>query len=578
MKQQRITAARRKELRRKLIGLAGPHLKLVYKQTALSWVQFATRVASFAIIAWALACVFANREIPIVFVCVSLLLLAFIGYSVARLARKDAGVVSQQARDQLKAQFFSAFQSRRGQFEAEVPIAEVLTVAAQGIDSLDTFYSVYIPILYRSFAQCASVLVIIGLLFPIGGVAFLLCLPLIPVSIVLVQKRSQQIMQHYWATYLDVGNTFLDHVTGLNTLYAYGVDEQYAASFADKAEQFRQSTMTLLRFQLQSVGYMDGVMYVGIAVAGFLGIQAMAAQQLNVFAFIWFVLLSTEFFMPLRELGYSMHLLMMHTKMADRIFSFLDAVQQEPERAGTVASAAVQQVVLDRVGYAYGNHSVLSEVSATIRAGSLWAVAGVSGSGKTTLTRIIAQQVSDYSGQVVSDQPLDGQVVVVSPDSYVFEGTILDNVRLGNQQDAATIAAWAEREGLLSFVNELADGWETQVGANGRLLSPGQRQQIVCARALLRRASVYLFDEVTSSVDRDNEAVLFAMAQRLSRHAIVLYVTHKMRYVQQADNVLFLIAGQSAVVGTPHQLYEQVADYRELVDTQAELEKILDEQ
>lgn len=512
------------------------------------------------------------------FVCVSLLLLAFIGYSVARLARKDAGVVSQQARDQLKAQFFSAFQSRRGQFEAEVPIAEVLTVAAQGIDSLDTFYSVYIPILYRSFAQCASVLVIIGLLFPIGGVAFLLCLPLIPVSIVLVQKRSQQIMQHYWATYLDVGNTFLDHVTGLNTLYAYGVDEQYAASFADKAEQFRQSTMTLLRFQLQSVGYMDGVMYVGIAVAGFLGIQAMAAQQLNVFAFIWFVLLSTEFFMPLRELGYSMHLLMMHTKMADRIFSFLDAVQQEPERAGTVASAAVQQVVLDRVGYAYGNHSVLSEVSATIRAGSLWAVAGVSGSGKTTLTRIIAQQVSDYSGQVVSDQPLDGQVVVVSPDSYVFEGTILDNVRLGNQQDAATIAAWAEREGLLSFVNELADGWETQVGANGRLLSPGQRQQIVCARALLRRASVYLFDEVTSSVDRDNEAVLFAMAQRLSRHAIVLYVTHKMRYVQQADNVLFLIAGQSAVVGTPHQLYEQVADYRELVDTQAELEKILDEQ
>ena len=578
MKQQRITAARRKELRRKLIGLAGPHLKLVYKQTALSWVQFATRVASFAIIAWALACVFANQEIPIVFVCVSLLLLAFIGYSVARLARKDAGVVSQQARDQLKAQFFSAFQSRRGQFEAEVPIAEVLTVAAQGIDSLDTFYSVYIPILYRSFAQCASVLVIIGLLFPIGGVAFLLCLPLIPVSIVLVQKRSQQIMQHYWATYLDVGNTFLDHVTGLNTLYAYGVDEQYAASFADKAEQFRQSTMTLLRFQLQSVGYMDDVMYVGIAVAGFLGIQAMAAQQLNVFAFIWFVLLSTEFFMPLRELGYSMHLLMMHTKMADRIFSFLDAVQQEPERAGTVASAAVQQVVLDRVGYAYGNHSVLSEVSATIRAGSLWAVAGVSGSGKTTLTRIIAQQVSDYSGQVVSDQPLDGQVVVVSPDSYVFEGTILDNVRLGNQQDAATIAAWAEREGLLSFVNELADGWETQVGANGRLLSPGQRQQIVCARALLRRASVYLFDEVTSSVDRDNEAVLFAMAQRLSRHAIVLYVTHKMRYVQQADNVLFLIAGQSAVVGTPHQLYEQVADYRELVDTQAELEKILDEQ
>ena len=167
---------------------------------------------------------------------------------------------------------------------------------------------------------------------------------------------------------------------------------------------------------------------------------------------------------------------------------------------------------------------------------------------------------------------------MVSPDSYVFEGTILDNVRLGNQQDAATIAAWAEREGLLSFVNELADGWETQVGANGRLLSPGQRQQIVCARALLRRASVYLFDEVTSSVDRDNEAVLFAMAQRLSRHAIVLYVTHKMRYVQQADNVLFLIAGQSAVVGTPHQLYEQVADYRELVDTQAELEKILDEQ
>ena len=193
------------------------------------------------------------------------------------MAKRYQGLASQFARDRLKAAFFQAFIDKDGEFKDGRTAADILTVASQGIDSLDTYYSYYLSLNLRTYFNCLTVLIIVFFLFPLGGLIFILSLPFIPVSIMLMQKRSRRIMARYWASYMDVGNLFLDDLQGLNTLYSYQADGKYEREFAEQAEDFRDATMELLGFQLQSVGYMDAVMYLGIGISGFVAAGMLAA-------------------------------------------------------------------------------------------------------------------------------------------------------------------------------------------------------------------------------------------------------------------------------------------------------------
>lgn len=174
-----------------------------------------------------------------------------------------------------------------GQFDQQSTVADVLTVASQGIDSLDTYYSYYLSLAMRTAFNCTTVLLLV---FDLSyrGLVFILSLPLIPISIVAMQKRSKRIMNHYWSTYMDVGNLFMDDLKGLNTLYSYQADERYEESFVNKAEAFRKATMQLLGFQLQAVGYMDAVMYLGIGLSGFLAVQALSAGGISFLTFSFY--------------------------------------------------------------------------------------------------------------------------------------------------------------------------------------------------------------------------------------------------------------------------------------------------
>lgn len=581
---KKITRERKRLLQKRLKEQVKPQMHQLYKASVLSWIQFLMRIISFGVIADIFYRLYTKQEIAIGTASAVLIGCNLVGFIVAMLSKKFQGVASQYARNRIKRDFFNAFESKEGLFDEQFSTVDILTIASQGIDSLDTYYQHYLTTTLRVYLNCLTILVVVASFFPVGAVLFVVSIPLIPISIVLMQKRSQKIMQRYWSSYMDVGNLFMDDLRGLNTLYSYQAMDRYEKTFVEKAEDFRLSTMELLGFQLQSVGYMDAVMYLGVGVSGFVGTLFLSQGHMSVFHMIFFVLIATEFFAPIRELGYCMHLLMMNTKMADRIFTFLDACKQPEQReTASVVLENIEHISVENVAFKYEDNTLLENITFNAAKGQLLAIAGESGTGKTTLSKILLKQLTDYTGSVlINDVPLRDisketileQMALVSPSSYVMNTTILDNLQLGTQKTREEIETWIQQHDVLQFVHKLPDGLDTYVGENGRLLSPGQRQQMICMRALLADKSVYLFDEMTSSVDVDNESTIFEFIKWLAKEHVVLFISHKMKQVQQADHVVFL-SNKGATVGMPTELYASNEQYRHMVDTQLNMEGIL---
>lgn len=587
IQKQKISRERRKELKHRLKKELGDRMRFVYISSFLSWIQFLMRIISFGFIAKGFSNLYQKIDFNIFVYAVIAIGLNLLGFGISILAKRYQGVASQFARDNLKSKFFDAFSKSDKEAFKEYSTADVLTVASQGIDSLDTFYSNYLTTTLRTYFNCATILLIVAFIYPLGGLVFLVSIPFIPVSIVLIQKRSAKIMQHYWSTYMDVSNLFMDDLKGLNTLYSYSADAIYEKKFNESAEKFRLSTMELLKFQLQSVGYMDGVMYLGIAISGFLAVLSISKGNMSIFNFIFFVLIATEFFTPIRELGYCMHLLMMNTKMADRIFTFLDSVKGEKKtEVVNIKLESIDNIEFKNLSFSYDDRKVLNNINLSINKGSLFAIAGESGLGKSTFAKILFKNLEDYSGEILIDgkslkdfskSDINSLGFYVSPDSYVFNESIIDNLKKATKLPEYEILRWIEEKNILQFVKTLPDGFNTIIGENGRLISPGQRQQIICVRSLLADRKIYIFDEMTSSVDTENEIAILNLIKMILKNSIVMFISHKMKQVNKADFVLFMGKEKSWDFGKPEDLYNSNFEYRLLLDKQNEMEEILNE-
>lgn len=587
IQKQKISRERRKELKNRLKKELGDRMRFVYIASFLSWIQFLMRIISFGFIAKGFSNLYNNTEFSLFTYVIIVIGLNILGFAISIFAKKYQGVASQFARDNLKVKFFDAFSKSEEEAFKGYSTADILTIASQGIDSLDTFYSNYLTTTLRTYLNCATILLIVAFIYPLGGLVFLVSIPFIPVSIVLIQKRSAKIMQHYWSTYMDVSNLFMDDLKGLNTLYSYCADGIYEKNFNESAEKFRLSTMELLKFQLQSVGYMDGVMYLGIAISGFLAVSSISNGGMSIFNFIFFILIATEFFTPIRELGYCMHLLMMNTKMADRIFTFLDSVKVDNIKdVSNIELKSIDNIKFKNVSFAYDDRYILKDLDLIISKGSLFAIAGESGLGKSTFAKILFKNLENYSGEILLDgkslrdfskADINSLGFYVSPDSYVFNESIMDNLKKATKMSEKEILDWIEEKNILKFVQTLPDGFNTIIGENGRLISPGQRQQIICVRSLLANRKIYIFDEMTSSVDTENEIAILELIKMISKKSIVMFISHKMKQVNKSDFVLFMGQEKKWDFGKPNDLYNSNFEYKLLLDKQNEMEEILNE-
>lgn len=581
----KISRERRKFLINQLKTYMTPKKKELYLSAFFSYLQFLMRVISFAFIALVFSRLYASESVNFIQTGLLLALFSALGYVFSLLGKKYQGIPSQYARESLKREFFQAFLKKEGEFEEKSTWSDILLVASQGIDSLDTYYSHYLSLDLRTKLNCVTIFVLLLWIYPLGALFFAFFLPFIPVSIILSQKRSQKIMNRYWGSYSDVGNLFMDNLKGLNTLDSYQVTAKYHENFVKKAEDFRDATMELLAFQLKAVAYMDSIMYIAISFAGIFAVKQYFNELLPLSSFIFFIFIATEFFAPLREQGYGMHLLMMNAKMADKIFTFLDTIKED-EAKSTKNLKPFKACRLENLSFAFEqDYPLLEQLSLTLEQGKLYVLAGESGLGKSTLARLITGSLKVQEGRIFFDEQ-DSQaftktdilkeVLYLSPRSTLLNQSIYENLCLASNKTKEEVLAFIEEKQVLQFVKDLPEGLDTVVGEKGRLLSPGQVQQILCLRAFFAEKSFYILDEVSSSVDKDHEEAIYRLIDLLCEKHIVLEITHKMKRVEAADQVLFLsknLGKTKLTLASPTELKSHSPEYLALLETQKALEE-----
>lgn len=458
-----------------------------------------------------------------------------------------------------------------------VPTAEAVQTSVEGATQLQVYFGGYLPQLF--FAGLAPITLFVLLVGQAGLPAALLlaCVPVIPISIMMVMRNAKKIGAEYWGSYVDLGGMFLEAVQGLTTLKVYQADRDWHKRINAESERFRGATMRLLVMQLRSICVMDLVVYVGAALGIIVAAVQLASGKISFEAAFLIVFLSQEFFLPMRRLGSLFHTAMNGMAASRRMFSILDT--PEPVR-GNVELDGRGDIELADVSYAYGDRTVLDSASATIAHGSLVALVGESGGGKSTLAGIIAGRKGAYRGSVriggvelrdATAASLMRAVTMVPTNGYLFAGTLRDNLLLAQPSATDTELLRAlDRTRVAAFV-QANGGLDMVINEGGTNLSGGQRQRVCMARALLHDSPIYVFDEATSNVDAASEAAIGEVIASLAGDHTVIVVAHRLSTIVNADQILVLERGRIAEHGTHGELLATAGAYARMWDSQEQL-------
>lgn len=469
--------------------------------------------------------------------------------------------------------------------------SEVVQISTEGVDQLEIYFGKYVPQFFYSMLAPVTLFAIVGTMSIKVAAVLLLCVPLIPISIVAVQRFAKKLLAKYWGTYTELGDSFLENLQGLTTLKIYQADERYAKKMDEEAEKFRRVTMRVLIMQLNSISVMDLVAYGGAAVGIILSILELQSGNITLAECFFIVMISAEFFLPLRLLGSFFHIAMNGNAAADKIFRLLSA---PVPKSGMTTEAAGSEIRLSNVDFGYiREKQILKDVSLVIPENSFVAFVGASGCGKSTLASLILGEHRAHSeerehGEVsiggvsvmqLSTQTLQEKVTRVRHDSYLFAGTVMDNLRMGKEDATAEEMEHALRRVELYDTVMEKGGLGMMLEEKAANLSGGQRQRLVLARALLHDSDIYIFDEATSNVDVESENKIMEVVHELAHTKTVILISHRLANVVQADRIYVMRsieeledASNITEAGTHAELMEQRGYYYKLYQAQQELE------
>lgn len=457
--------------------------------------------------------------------------------------------------------------------------SEIVQLAVEGVDQLETYFAQYLPQFF--YAALAPLTLFLTLLFisPVVGIVLLVFVPLIPMTIVLIQKFAKKLLSKYWGQYTQLGDTFLENLQGLTTAKIYKADGFKHKQMNEEAEHFRRITMKVLTMQLNSITVMDVVAFGGSALGTILAIQQVNDQFLVMWEGVFVILISAEFFLPMRLLGSYFHIAMNGMAASDKIFDLLDMPVREQ---GTKTVPESSDLTLHNVSFSYdGEKPVLVNVSFEMRANSLNALVGESGCGKSTIAALLTGKLRSYSGDVlfgntslsdISDQNLLQNVTYIGHQAHLFMGSVRSNLAMGNPE-ATEEQLWhaLEQVNLAEFVKSLG-GLDAPVAEKGSNLSGGQRQRLALARALLHNSQMYIFDEATSNIDVESEDVIMQQVHQLAQTKMVLVISHRLVNVKNADQIVVMQHGRVVGSGTHQELLATNDEYKRMTRAQTELE------
>lgn len=515
-----------------------------------------------------------------------ILVLLIIRYLCNILYSKFSNLASANARITLRDLIYRKLLKLGTRYTTVESTSAVVQVAVEGVEQLEIYFGKYLPQFFYALIVPITLFIFMSFISFKAALIFILCVPLIPISIIAIMKIAKKILKDYWKSYSDLGGSFLENLQGLTTLKVFNIDEQRHLKMNKEAEKFRKITMKVLSMQLNSITIMDLVAFGGAAAGTVVALIQFKNGEILPGSLIIIILLSSEFFIPLRLLGSYFHIAMNGMAASDRIFSILDAEESKNNIKENKKNKFNEiKVTLKNVCFSYdGERKVLDNINIEVNKGGLVAIVGESGSGKSTIASLILNNHKVTSGKIevnnidiedISVNNIYDNIGLVSTNSYIFNGSILDNLLMA-KRDATKleIESALKTARLLDFVNSLEDGLLTDVGQAGNALSGGQKQRLALARVILSDRPMIIFDEITSNIDIESEESIWEAIYELSKEKTILVITHRLANVKEAQNIYVMNKGVLIEEGNHNELMNKESYYYQMVNKQNELEMI----
>lgn len=571
-------------IHKRLISTVSHTRKYIAANVAVQWVSLWANIILLQMVTWFLGELFYGRAEKRTFLIVALHAIGaiFVRMVCFVLSSRMSFLSSKSVKQVLREKIYGKLLRLGVSYKENVRSSEVVQVAVEGVDQLETYFGSYLPqFFYAVLAPVTLFLVLLPVSW-VSAVVLLCCVPLIPISIAAVQTWAKKLLSKYWGQYTALGDTFLENLQGLTTLKIYQADERRQEEMNREAENFRKITMKVLTMQLNSITIMDLVAYGGAALGGILTVRQFLNGEILLSECLFIILLAADFFLPMRLLGSFFHIAMNGMAASDKIFKLLDL--PEPVK-GTKEISQESGLCCRDLTFAYEKERpILKQISLSAKKGDFVAIVGESGCGKSTLASIFTGKNRNYQGEVlfggaqgvplaeISEESLLEQITYVGHAGYLFRGTVRENLLLA-KPDGTDEEFWQvlEQMKLADFLRS-EQGLDTMLAEKGSNFSGGQCQRLVMARALLHDSAVYIFDEATSNIDAESENDIMEQIYQMKGKKTVLLISHRLANVTAADKIYVLEQGKIAEQGNHETLITQNGSYAKLWNTQQKLE------
>ncbi|MEI0538986.1 ABC transporter ATP-binding protein/permease [Brachyspira pulli] len=496
----------------------------------------------------------------------------------AKMSYKASGRVKQTLREKI----YNKLLTLGSRYKEKFSTSEIVQISMEGVDQLEVYFGRYLPQFFYSMIAPIILFAVLSTISLKSAVILLICVPLIPISIVAIVKIAKRILKKYWGSYSDLGEIFLEDVQGLTTLKIYKADEKKNEEMNIEAEKFRIATMNLLFMQLNSTTIMDIIAYGGAALGVIISVLEYMKSNINLAGTFTIIMLSAEFFIPLRLLGSFFHIAMNGISASDKMFEILD-MKEDDKRVNNI-NRENEEITFKDVSFAYNeDKTILKNINLTIKEKSFVSIVGVSGSGKSTISGLISLKNENYKGSIkigdielstIDKDDLYKRIVVVDHNSYLFEGTVYDNLKMaGDHITEKQMNDVLKQVELYDFLQS-ENGLQTNIMEKAANLSGGQRQRLALARAILLNGDIYIFDEATSNVDIESEESIMEVIRDIAKEKTVILISHRLYNCIQSDNIYFLKDGIIKEEGTHTHLININGEYAKIYNEQSNLESI----
>lgn len=568
-------------INKRLIGTVGESKRYIAGNVLLQWLSLLANIAMMAAITALLAGLFSGSAEGGSLLAAALAAAAAIAvrFACTTGAARMGYLSSKAVKRTLRAQIYEKLLRLGASYKEQVKTSEIVQVAVEGVDQLETYFGAYLPQFFYAMLAPLTLFAVLCFVNVPAAVVLLVCVPLIPAAIAAVQTWAKKLLSKYWGQYTALGDTFLENLQGLTTLKIYEADGFKNGEMNVEAEKFRKITMKVLTMQLNSITIMDLIAYGGAALGMIMAVTQYAGGHVSLAGCLLILLLSADFFIPMRQLGSFFHIAMNGMAASDKIFRLLDL----PEGAEkTELCPADCSIACRGLRFAYTpEREILHGIDLAFPQGSFTALVGESGCGKSTVASILMGRSRAYSGSVtvggvelnrIAEDSLMEKLTYVSHQSYLFKGTVRENLLMGAPgADDAALWAVLERVNLADFLRS-EDGLETQLLEKASNLSGGQCQRLALARALLHDSPVYIFDEATSNIDVESENDIMREIHKLAETKTVVLISHRLVNVAGADRIYVLESGAVAESGSHEALLQNKGLYAKLWAAQQSLE------